>query len=318
MNKNCLGCGALLQTNDKEIKGYTPKEGSPLCERCYKIKHYGISKKEDVNTSFLNDLKNNNHLIFYVTDIFNLPKEDLSNKNSFLVLNKIDALDSLNLVKLRETFKNKYPNFKDVIFVSAKKKYNIDYLTDIINKYNKTGEVYFIGLTSAGKTALIKSIYNKITGLELPLLISPVSNTTLGLIPIKINNSLTLFDTPGIKNSNTLLNNLPYKKLRKILEIGEVKPLTYRIYNDNVIEIDDILSISYKGDDNSLTIYGSNSLKIKKYRKNKNKTFDKSYKLKEREELVIDDLLFIRLIDKGEIKLSSKYDLNIYIRPSII
>ena len=38
----CIGCGAELQSNDKNLKGYIPLEKSDAiyCERCFRIQHY--------------------------------------------------------------------------------------------------------------------------------------------------------------------------------------------------------------------------------------------------------------------------------------
>ena len=46
MNKQCLGCGVILQTTNKDKIGYIPKnklEDSNYCERCFQITHYNKS-----------------------------------------------------------------------------------------------------------------------------------------------------------------------------------------------------------------------------------------------------------------------------------
>ena len=44
MNKKCLGCGAFLQSEDKDKIGYVSKKNidvSNYCERCFKLTNYG-------------------------------------------------------------------------------------------------------------------------------------------------------------------------------------------------------------------------------------------------------------------------------------
>ena len=47
MNKKCIGCGSVLQTEKPKEKGYIIKDkikDSNYCERCFKIIHYGEEK----------------------------------------------------------------------------------------------------------------------------------------------------------------------------------------------------------------------------------------------------------------------------------
>ena len=38
--KKCKGCGAILQSKDQNAPGYTPKENSDYCQRCFRLIHY--------------------------------------------------------------------------------------------------------------------------------------------------------------------------------------------------------------------------------------------------------------------------------------
>lgn len=40
MSERCQGCGALLQHDRPQEAGYTPKAGSALCQRCFRLTHY--------------------------------------------------------------------------------------------------------------------------------------------------------------------------------------------------------------------------------------------------------------------------------------
>ena len=41
MIKKCLGCGVILQTKEIETEGYVDNIDKDICERCFKLKHYG-------------------------------------------------------------------------------------------------------------------------------------------------------------------------------------------------------------------------------------------------------------------------------------
>ena len=60
MTKRCLGCGALFQSSNLNLKGYVKEENIDkvsICQRCFRIKNYGEYKSviKDNNT-FLNIL----------------------------------------------------------------------------------------------------------------------------------------------------------------------------------------------------------------------------------------------------------------------
>ena len=54
--KKCSGCGIELQFEDKNKEGYVPEEkfitqDNLLCQRCFKIKNYEMTKNK-INNSF--------------------------------------------------------------------------------------------------------------------------------------------------------------------------------------------------------------------------------------------------------------------------
>ena len=145
MNK-CIGCGSILQSNDKNELGYRNNINNNLCERCFRIKHYNdyklVSKSND---DYINILKsiNKDDLVVLVVDLFSIPKNlnDISkyiDNDILLVLTKRDLLPlSVYDENLKEYF-NKYNlNIKDTIIISSMNNYNFDLLLDKINYYNQ-------------------------------------------------------------------------------------------------------------------------------------------------------------------------------------
>ena len=168
---NCTGCGALLQTKDKNEIGYTTNIEKKLCERCFRIKNYGeykvIAKDNNEFIKILEEINKTKDLCVLVIDLFNLNTNmEIFYKNIkndvLLVLTKRDLIPkSVHDEKLINYFKNTKLNIIDTTIISSYKNYNLDELYEKINKYKKTKNVYVIGFTNAGKSTMInKIIYN--------------------------------------------------------------------------------------------------------------------------------------------------------------
>lgn len=103
--KKCIGCGNILQNENKEEKGYTSKNINDVkyCERCFKIKNYGEYKFEDISVNdykkIFSDINNSDNLVLFFVDILfiddsiNLINKYINNK-VILVITKKDLLPS--------------------------------------------------------------------------------------------------------------------------------------------------------------------------------------------------------------------------------
>ena len=74
MTKYCKGCGARLQSEDRDALGYTPKADAALCQRCFRIRHYDdvmISMQQGIDPSqVLSKIAQQDALILWVVDLF--------------------------------------------------------------------------------------------------------------------------------------------------------------------------------------------------------------------------------------------------------
>lgn len=309
MNK-CIGCGA---NTDKE-----------LCERCFKIRHY--NEYEQVvkdNEDFINILTNipKDELLLLVVDLFNL--NDLTkiknyiNNNTILVLTKRDLLP----LKAHEEKFLDYDygiNVKDKIIISSSKNYNLDNLLELINKYKKSEKVYLVGYTNAGKSTLINKILYNYSDSNLTITTSPLPSTTLDIIKIKLNDNITLYDTPGILDEGDIINYLDGKTIKKLIT-KEIKPITYQIKSNQTLIIDDLVRIDL--DNTNITLFIPNKLKVERYYKDINKMTNlckHELKVNKGSDIVIQGLGFIKVTKNTKITIYTLDKVNVYIRKSLI
>ncbi len=74
----CIGCGAFLQSEESEKEGYIRIQAANknLCERCFRIRHYGEYKEvAKTNQDFLpivEEINQSDGLVLLVADLFHL------------------------------------------------------------------------------------------------------------------------------------------------------------------------------------------------------------------------------------------------------
>lgn len=328
MNK-CIGCGSILQTEDSNKQGYTKNINNTLCERCFRIKHYNdyklISKDNNDFIKILTNI-NKNDLVVLVVDLFNIPKElEILNKylnnNILLVLTKRDILPlSVYDVNLINYFDKYNLNIIDKVIISSIKNYNFDDLLNKIKIHKTSNNVYVVGFTNAGKSSMINKILYNYTNIIPVITTSMLPSTTIDSIEIKIDDNLTLIDTPGLLDSNNIINCVDIKKMKKIIPNKEIKPITYQIKDKQTLFIDDIVRIDVNSN-NSLTFYISNMLNIDRTFKNTDKLTNlvkHDLYLKNNNDIVINGLGFIKVVHECRIILYTLDNVDVYIRDSLI
>ena len=74
----CIGCGAVIQSEDQTKPGYAPESAlekeEVICQRCFRLKHYNEVQDVDLTSDdFLNILQeigNHDCLVVYLIDLF--------------------------------------------------------------------------------------------------------------------------------------------------------------------------------------------------------------------------------------------------------
>ena len=249
----CIGCGAAIQTTDKEQAGFTPSSalekgletGQIYCQRCFRLRHY--NEISDVNISdddfikLLHEVGESDALVVNVIDIFDfngsvIPglSRFVSGNDVLLVGNKKDILpksvkDGTVTQWLTERAHEVGLRPVDVVLTSAQNKQAIKELMDKIESHRKGRDVYVVGVTNVGKSTLINAIIQEITGDKDIITTSRFPGTTLDKIEIPLDDGSYLFDTPGIIHRHQMAHYLTAKNLKYISPKKEIKPKTYQL-----------------------------------------------------------------------------------------
>lgn len=283
----CIGCGALIQSDDPDAIGYTPQsavtkgieKNELYCQRCFRLRHYNeiapVSLSDDDFLRLLTQIQDANALIVYVVDIFDFNGSIIPGLHRFvgdnpvlLVGNKEDILpSSLKRTKLKDWMRQQanmsgiYP--EDVALVSAKKNHQVDDLLSMIEKYRQDRDVYVVGVTNVGKSTLINQIIKKTTGVKDLITTSRFPGTTLDKIEIPLNDGHEMVDTPGIIHSDQMAHVLSPSALKLVAPQKEIKPKTFQLNEEQTIFLGGIGRFDYEtGGRSSIVAYFDNNLDL--------------------------------------------------------
>ncbi|MBO8160771.1 MAG: ribosome biogenesis GTPase YqeH [Thermosipho sp. (in: Bacteria)] len=261
----CNGCGVELQTADPKKPGYIPKhvletEEEPLCQRCYRIKHYGkltFPIEEEIFLHEVDNILKGFNKVLYVVDITDFDgtyREEIMNKikgkEVYFAITKFDLLPrSLSSIEAQEWLKKRLNVTSDRIFLtSSKNNFGLNKLEKFLTSLNEN--ILVIGVTNVGKSSLI-SHFTKTAPT-----ISPFPGTTLGLLKRKINgNKYYMFDTPGILTNDRVLDLVPPECQAKILNTKKLTRKTFKIDKNRAILISAFCRINVEFEGDKLPIF---------------------------------------------------------------
>ncbi|QEA30725.1 ribosome biogenesis GTPase YqeH [Secundilactobacillus malefermentans] len=283
----CIGCGAKIQTTDRDAPGYTPEsalkkgmENNELyCQRCFRLRHYNeivpVGLTDDDFLKLLSQIRDADALIVYVMDIFDFNGSVIPGLHRFvgnnpvlLVGNKEDILPkSLRRSKLKDWLRQRANEAGihpiDVALVSAKTNQSVDSLLVQIDKYRKNRDVYIVGVTNVGKSTLINQIIRQNTGKADLITTSRFPGTTLDRIEIPLDDDHFLVDTPGIIHAEQMAHYLNGNDLKIVTPQKSIKPKVYQLNEGQTLFFGGVARFDYEnGPKNGFTVYAENNLYI--------------------------------------------------------
>lgn len=284
--KRCYGCGAALQTVDEKLEGYVPENlfnerDVLLCQRCFKLRNYSEDTPLEpvISEDFfklLEQAQASNALFVYVVDLFNFEasfnreiNKALQKSDVILFGTKRDLLPkSVKDEKLIEFLKERAEaaslKVREIFVTSATKNFNLKEILPRLQDYGCKRNIYVIGSVSSGKSSLINAflkVYKNETSHYITTSIYP--NTTLKVIEIPLDEKISIFDTPGLAISNSMLGLMEREVIRDIVPRTEVKPRVYQLLPQQSLLIGGIARIDFlSGSRTSFTLYVSNDVKV--------------------------------------------------------
>ena len=270
-------------------------------------------------TEVINKIDLKKDLVLLVADFLNLYNlHDLRiDSPVILVMTKADLIPrSINKEGLLKRVKCRL-NVVSKVLISSLNNFNLDLLYEKILKYKKSNNVYVVGYTNAGKSTLVnKMLKNYGEGLG-EITTSNLPSTTLDLISNKVNDNLTLIDTPGLLDDGSLVSLASSNVLKKITPKKEIRPISYQIKGRQYIYIEDFMRLDLE--DTNVIFYMSSGLEIRrgyKYKELLLKRYD--LKINSNKDLVIKGLGFITFKKDSNITLWLLEENKYLIRDSII
>lgn len=283
----CIGCGAEMQTEDKEAMGYTPKSaldkgletGELYCQRCFRLRHYneiaGVNISDDEFLRLLTEVGNTDALVVNVIDIFDFNGSVIPGLHRFvsgndvlLVGNKRDILPKsvkASKVKnwLRERAHEEGLRPVDVVLTSAHHEDDVSELMAEIETYRHGRDVYVVGVTNVGKSTLINAIIKNATGDADVITTSRFPGTTLDKIEIPLDDGSFIVDTPGIIHRHQMAHFVGPNDLKLVSPKKEIKPKTYQLNAGQTLFMGGLARLDYiQGDKQGMTGYFDNHLMI--------------------------------------------------------
>ena len=257
----CRGCGAVLQTTDPKAPGYTPKEGSSYCQRCFRLMHYDdltISMRTGIDPDMvMNRLADMDVLILWTVDLFDFEagmipglSRKLAGKDLILICTKRDLLpDTLNHEKIARfvfsRLKEAGIHIRELILTSGIRHEGKEEIMEAVHKYADGRKVAVMGRANSGKSTLL----NELAGSQI-LASSRYPGTTLDFNELEID-GIPFIDTPGIEIQHSMLMDVKEEDLKTIIPARTIKPQIYQVRGNQSFAAGGLARLDVSGADHA-------------------------------------------------------------------
>ena len=262
---NCKGCGIQLQYDNPKLPGYTPKQGSDYCQRCFRLMHYDdltISMKTGIDPdSVLKRIDEMDCLVLWVVDLFDFEASmipgllrKLAGKDIIMAATKRDILpETMSPEKIARfvfgRLKELGISIRHLIITSSFETLGMEEVKEAVETYGHNRPVVVMGRANAGKSTLLNKLMNKSE-----LTSSRYPGTTLDFNPLDID-GVQYIDTPGIEISGSMLMDIREEDLKTIVPYKTIKPLVYQVRGDQSFAIGGLARVDVIGCDHASAVF---------------------------------------------------------------
>ena len=289
--QRCYHCGALLQTEDPSKEGYISPdiiekypEGLLLCNNCYKTEKFSNNPQEatfdEDYTTILKEIRTKKALVVYVVDLFSFEGsfinkiiELLDGVDVLVVANKRDLLPpDVNDDELKEyvAHRLRVAKFKvvDTVITSTSNGYNLHEMFNLITKYSNERDVYFVGASTSGKSALISEFLKQYLNNTSKMIVTyTFDNTHLRGIRIPITNKTYIYETPGTSIDNSILSKVERPVFNAITPKKAVEAKKMSLTKDTCLLFGSLACIELLSKEKTQTyVYTSNKVEVKAHK----------------------------------------------------
>jgi len=285
VNLVCTGCGAALQMEDENARGYVTSTAflreQPLCKRCYQLLHYGkftpSSVTEDEYRTTVMRALTRPSLVLYVVDLFDFNGSivrglsgSLRDHEVWLVANKVDLLPSeLNRERLSSWLLREARRLgvevAQVFLVSAKTGEGIDILWEAVTARARSRQAVAVGMANVGKSSVLNRLLEQAGQLEgQPFTTSPYPGTTLSGFTLKLGGSgVILTDTPGLLGKFRLQDRVCQESLKTIIANDRVRPRVFQLQPGQSLFLGGLVRLDFlSGAAQPFIVYAANQLTV--------------------------------------------------------
>ena len=289
--QRCYHCGALLQTEDPSKEGYISPdiiekypEGLLLCNNCYKTEKFSNNPQEatfdEDYTTILKEIHAKKSLVVYVVDLFSFEGsfinkiiELLDGVDVLVVANKRDLLPpDVNDDELKEyvAHRLRVAKFKvvDTVITSTSNGYNLNEMFNLITKYSNERDVYFVGASTSGKSALISEFLKQYLNNTSKMIVTyTFDKTHLRGIRIPITNKTYIYETPGTSIDNSILSKVERPVFNAITPKKTVEAKKMSLTKDTCLLFGSLACIEMLSKEKTQTyVYTSNKVEVKAHK----------------------------------------------------
>ena len=253
----CKGCGVKLQYTDRTLPGYTPKEDSEYCQRCFRLIHYDdpvFSMREGIDPDeVMARVEELDAVVVWVADLFDFEAgmipglaRRMAGKDIILVCTKRDLLpEGQNDAKIAgfvfRRLKEAGISVRKLIFSEQRNPDCAEEVRNAVRELSAGRPAVVIGKANAGKSTLLNALMG-----EKVLTSSRYPGTTLDFNRIMID-GIEYIDTPGIEIAGSMLNVLEESDLKTVLPVRSVKPQIFQLKDDQCFTIGGLAQIYLYG-----------------------------------------------------------------------